>query len=128
MNINNLFQFGLIFFLLSGSSWATSAKSTNSVNIYDYFGKAALFDLCSKSGVTKECDYINRELSAKSPDIYFFQNANQTLVIYQIESISPYVVLAPNKDGYREIISRGLWLGDKDEFIEAFMEEGSFSN
>ena len=125
--MNNLSQLGLIFFLLSGCSWAHLPESSDSVSINDYYGKAALFEMCSKSGVKKECDYVNRELNVKSPDIYFFQNGKQILVIYQIESISPYVVLAPDKDGYTEIISRGLWFEDKDEFIEAFIEEGSFS-
>lgn len=125
--MNNLSQLGLILFLLSGCSWASLPESSSSVNINDYYGKAALFELCSKAGVKKECDHVNRELRAKLPDVYFFKDGKQTLVIYQIENISPYVVLAPDKDGYTEIISRGLWLEDKDKFIEAFMEEGSFS-
>ena len=119
----------IILFMFSLSACAqTTDISPSEKRIFELYSMAALFEFCHDKGIDKRCDEINTKLDTLEPEIYFFQNAEkkEVFVIYTLNNYYPHVMLRYNKDGYIEIIGRGVLFSDSTEFINEFLNSGDF--
>lgn len=122
----------LILVCLAPASTAPNAmgRDNSGNDILVMYSRVALIEFCQKSDID-QCDEVGKWFSDSSYQLLRYGSglATQYMVVFtgSEKEYLPFAILGFDKDGWLRVVTRGVHLGEKSQFIETFEKEGDFA-
>jgi len=124
-----------VFLLVGLTTAGTTAqravgKEDQKVKLLVMYGRVAVTEFCQKSKIW-ECREIAKWIDDSGYELFNHGRgrSRQHLLIFDRagDEYFSYAMLAFDKDGWIEVVQRGVHTGERKEFIKGFEEEGDFA-